>query len=176
MGAGRFEWERAIRVLDLRPPTRKLVALMVATYADKDGGNAHPGEDRLAAECGITARAVRGHLEALRQVGLLERTFRGSSSGRRKLADCYALNMPADIIQRVALLSDTGEEHRNLSAGTPEIWCRTPEPQRQEHRNPGSAHQPFIKDGYQPRPICGFCDLPPTGRWLVPARRALVDR
>jgi hypothetical protein len=48
----RFQWERVVRDCTL-PPTTKLVALMLATYASGDGTHAHPGQDRLARECGL---------------------------------------------------------------------------------------------------------------------------
>ena len=38
---GRFEWERVLRRLALGAST-KGVALMLAGYADRDGGNIHP--------------------------------------------------------------------------------------------------------------------------------------
>jgi predicted ArsR family transcriptional regulator len=92
----RYQWERAIRCMEILPPARKLVALVLATYANNDGTNARPGEGRLAQNCGISERAVRGHLAALRDLGLIVRTFQGSSAGRQKLADSYDLNMPSD--------------------------------------------------------------------------------
>lgn len=67
---------------------------MLATYADRDGDNAHPGVDRLAADCECDERTVRRHLTRLADLGLIERTFEGSSAGRRRLADCYRLTMP----------------------------------------------------------------------------------
>ncbi|GGR60989.1 DNA-binding transcriptional ArsR family regulator [Nocardioides luteus] len=111
--SGRFDWERAIRALPLRPPVLKLVALVLATYADRDGANAHPGEDRLAEDCGMSPRSVRRHLAELRELGLIERVFKGSSYGRAKAADEYRLIVPADIQSRVA----ERLEHRSPMTG-----------------------------------------------------------
>lgn len=94
---GRFEWERSLRRLTIGRP-RKTVALMLATYADADGSNAHPGLDRLAADCESDERTIRRNLTHLVELGLLVRTFSGSRAGRRQLADCYALTMPANVI------------------------------------------------------------------------------
>lgn len=103
---GRFEWERAVRVLVL-PSTTKLVALMLATYATaKDGANIRPGEDRLAADCALSTRAVRTHLAALRDLGLIERTTRGSANQHRRAADTYALRIPDDLLEKVEILHD----------------------------------------------------------------------
>src|SRR5262245_49826203 len=89
--AGRLEWGRMLRQAAL-PPTTVYAALMLATCADKNGTNAHPGEDRLAAVTGYTTRAIRKHLGELRDVyALIDRTDRGSAYGRKKLADGYRL-------------------------------------------------------------------------------------
>ena len=166
----RFDWERAIRALPIRPPLRKLVALMIATYANGNGGNAHPGEDRLAEECGITTRAVRGHLAALREVGLLVRTFNGSQSGRRRLADEYELAIPADVLSRLQ-----EADHRNEGSGVREPITGTSVP---DHRNPGAKHRnegsqitgtrvpptsTYTKDADQPSPISGHRPASTTG-------------
>lgn len=106
----RFTWERALRRLVLG--RTKFVALMLATYADRCGDNAHPGVDRLAADCECDERTIRRHLTKLAGLGLIERTFEGSSAGRRRLADCYRLTMPANP-RAIGLTRDpvTGDAH-----------------------------------------------------------------
>ena len=104
-GTGRFEWERCIRRLTLGAST-KGVALMLAGYANRDGGNIHPGVDRLAAELECHERTVRRHLSRLAELGLIEKTFSGSSAGRRRLADCWALTVPDDAATRIGLTPD----------------------------------------------------------------------
>jgi DNA-binding transcriptional ArsR family regulator len=101
----RFEWERCLRRLALGTPT-KAVALMLASYADRDGGNIHPGVDRLAANLECHERTVRRHLTRLAELGLIEKTFSGSSAGRRRLADCWALTLPADPATSIGLTPD----------------------------------------------------------------------
>jgi DNA-binding MarR family transcriptional regulator len=99
----RFDWERSIRRLRLGMST-KAVALMLASYANgDDGGNAHPGVDRLAAELEIHERTVRRHLTRLAKLGLIEKTSSGSSAGRRRRADCWALTLPDDAATRIGL-------------------------------------------------------------------------
>jgi Helix-turn-helix domain len=78
------------------PLSRKGLALALATYANKDGTNTHPGEARLAADCGINEQSVRRHLAALRDVGLIARTFRASTTGKINMADSYDLTIPAE--------------------------------------------------------------------------------
>jgi hypothetical protein len=101
----RFEWERFIRRLRLGTTT-KAVALMLAVYADRDGGNIHPGVDRLAAHLECHERTVRRHLTRLAELGLIEKTFSGSSAGRRRLANCWALTLPDDPATRIGLTPD----------------------------------------------------------------------
>jgi DNA-binding MarR family transcriptional regulator len=101
----RFEWERCLRRFALGTPT-KAVALMLASYADRDGGNIHPGVDRLAANLECHERTVRRHLTRLAERGLIEKTFSGSSAGRRRLADCWALTLPADPATSIGLTPD----------------------------------------------------------------------
>jgi DNA-binding transcriptional ArsR family regulator len=93
----RFEFERMIRHLQLSS-TSKLVALMLATYAQgSSGDNAHPGEDRLAADCGLSKRTVRTHLALLRSSGLIRRTYKGRANQHSSRADVYELRLPTDV-------------------------------------------------------------------------------
>lgn len=99
----RYEWERLVRRCVLTSPT-KLVALTVATYANRDGSGIYPGVTRLTAVTALSERSVRGALKTLREVGLLLRTRDGSRNGRRAYADEYALTIPVDLLDRVELL------------------------------------------------------------------------
>jgi hypothetical protein len=102
-GCGRFEWERIVlRVV--MPSSAKLVALALATYANKDGTRAHPGSARLVAVTGLGRRSVLRWLDLLREIGLIERTFAGSSAGRKALADEYRLTCPVDLLEVVEVL------------------------------------------------------------------------
>jgi hypothetical protein len=71
------------------PATRKLIAYTLATYANAIGTNAHPGVARLAADCGIQPGAVKRHLGARRDAGLIFRTFAASTKGRKGMADSW---------------------------------------------------------------------------------------
>jgi hypothetical protein len=93
----RFEWERALHFLDL-PSTTHHVGLALATYANgDDGGNAHPGEDRLAADCRLTTRTIRTHLAKLRTLRLIVRISRGWANQFGSTADVYQLQIPSDV-------------------------------------------------------------------------------
>lgn len=112
----RFEWERVIRRA-IVASTVKHVGLTLATYADKDGRNARPSVATLAATCALNERTVRRSLESLRELGLVERTFHGSTAGRKKLADVYSLMIPVDIFDRVELLP-VDERPIDITVGT----------------------------------------------------------
>jgi hypothetical protein len=97
----KFHWQRALAKTDIRPVGRKLVAWTLAHHASADGTNAHPGVARLAVECGISERAVMGHLAALRDAGLIVRTSLASTKGRKGMADCYDLTRPASATNQM---------------------------------------------------------------------------
>jgi hypothetical protein len=114
----RFEWERAILALAL-PSTTKLVALALAVYADaKTGEHAHPGEDRLAVDCGLADRVVRRHLFTLRHLRLVDRTWKGRANQYRRMADEYALAIPSDVVEHL-------DRYRTLESGSKALCCRT---------------------------------------------------
>jgi Helix-turn-helix domain len=120
----RFEWERIIRRVRMTPSV-KLVALVLATYANRDGGSAHPGVAHLVNVTGLGKRTVIRALEELRNIGLIERTFAGSHAGRRGLADVYRLSRPHDLLSVVPMLSVDEDQ---VSPGLPDPGPVEPEP------------------------------------------------
>jgi hypothetical protein len=108
MPTGRYEWERVVRRI-VMPPNIKLLAFAMATYADPDGSRVRPGVDVLAAVVGQSDSTVRRSLAVLRtKLGLLDQTTRGGGrNGRGKTAE-YQLTIPADLLDRVDLLTPDG--------------------------------------------------------------------
>jgi len=162
----RFEWERVVLQV-VMPPTTKLVALALAVYANKNGGNARPGNHRLASSLGISERTVERQLLWLREHGLLAQTFDGRRAGRRGLASVYQLGIAEDLPERVRFIgtTDTGDgssahEHPSpvsvvtaehptrvtvVSDGTPDTSDRTPvtgDGQSAETPDTGDAEHP----------------------------------
>lgn len=90
--AGYWEWIRVFQHLPLSP-TVKVTGYALALSADfETGHNAHPGLARLMEQTGLRSdKAVRKALAELRRMHLIDRQFRGSSAGRRGLADMYWL-------------------------------------------------------------------------------------
>src|SRR5262245_1191745 len=64
------------------PIGTKLVLLKLADCANEDG-ECHPSKARMAAECGMSRRAIQGHLQKLREQGLLVRHERWTVNGRQ---------------------------------------------------------------------------------------------
>lgn len=112
---GRFEWEKLIRriVVPGNRKSVKVVALMLATYADADGSNVRPGEQRLSAVCQLGRSTVREALGWLRINYLIWRTSRGSNLGSANYVDVYRLSRPDDWEGRFLLLPENEiDEHR----------------------------------------------------------------
>jgi hypothetical protein len=91
---GRFDWERVVRDWPMTKPMTqkvKLVALVAATYADRDGTRVRPGEHRLADSCGMGGSTARRFLAVVIELGLLEQVRRGGNG----MATEYRLTAPA---------------------------------------------------------------------------------
>lgn len=111
----RFEWEQTVREVAM-PPTAKLVAFELATYADRKGENIRPGRKRLARECCISVRTVERQLAWLEDHGLLLMTFNGALAGRRAMASVYRLVIAEDLPDRVAFVHASPDTHDEGSA------------------------------------------------------------
>jgi hypothetical protein len=85
--------------------TRKAVALMLATYADADGGRIFPGLPTLAIVCEMDYKTVKGHVDQLVKLGLLDRLPR--TRGARGSHQGYHLALPAELLDRVDVLTPT---------------------------------------------------------------------
>jgi hypothetical protein len=109
----RFDWERTIRriVMPTSLKSTKLVALMLATYADADGSSIYPSVERLADVCQLGRSTVSNSLKWLRDDALLiHRHQHGTNKGGRKLADVYQLCRPSDWEDRFTLLAENGKD------------------------------------------------------------------
>jgi hypothetical protein len=112
--AGRFQWERELRDDPDLLPSTKLVALVLATYANRDGSHVRPGRARLAAATGLSERSVSDHLGALHVAGWIHAVVAGGSRNQ------------------------TTSEYRLLTQIECPPWCRWPTKRRQP-----TAHKPM---------------------------------
>ncbi len=100
------EWKRAVRGW-IGEPHHIAAALTLAGYANKDGGNAHPGVERLADDLCRGPRAVRYTLAALEEAGFITRASRGGRQGIPKgHANAYQLTIPAPLAAALGLWED----------------------------------------------------------------------
>lgn len=158
VAAGRFEWEGIFRDADVKPPTKKLLGLIMATFADtRSGANVRPGVKRLAAAMGASERNTLRYVAALESEGWISCLRRGSSYGRggKGMASTYQLTVPVSafglpsVPEQVTPMSCDSEQvtptspdvdnpqqgpHGDVEqvtpgAGTPDIQRRTPDTQ-----------------------------------------------
>jgi hypothetical protein len=133
-GAGVNEWVNVVRRARLHATT-KLVALLVATYADPDGTSIYPGVARLAIQSSHGYRTVQRELARLRAMGLIEQLPR--TGVRRGWSTPYRLILASDLLDKLDLPTPAAEDLAvdNLARRY-----------RGRHRAPKSARQP---DGAQ---------------------------
>lgn len=96
---GRFDWEQIFRGTDVGRAA-KAVGLLMATYADKDGGRIFPGVVTLAEQAGVTkVTVIRAHKQLI-VAGWIERISKGHSGGRNGgtgQANTYRLTLPLPV-------------------------------------------------------------------------------
>lgn len=81
----------------------KCVAFELAACADYvDGSEVRPGIARIAVECEIDYRTAKRCVAAIRDLGLIRLVRAGA---RRGHSDVYQLTMPADILDRLIVLT-----------------------------------------------------------------------
>src|SRR5271155_240977 len=97
----RGEWEQVVRRAAL-PEAAKLIALLMATYANPDGSSVRPGDLLLADLCDWSEKHVREQIKVLRGHGLLECVV---ASARRRAA-VYQLTFPGEGTVPVAMRVD----------------------------------------------------------------------
>ncbi|WP_328856358.1 helix-turn-helix domain-containing protein [Williamsia herbipolensis] len=112
LAAARFEWERVVRAADL-PTSVKCIALILATYASKDGENVRPSVATVADHMRTSERTVNRAMVTLREAGLIERVRRGNrwadSSAHR--TDLHRLTIPEGVLFMPELIERSTPEH-----------------------------------------------------------------
>jgi hypothetical protein len=84
----------------------KMVGLAGCTFAQyEDGTRVRPGNEVLAAITGLNARTVGEAVRTIRQLGFWWQYIDGSGQGRRGIASEYRLTIPADLFDRIPLLT-----------------------------------------------------------------------
>lgn len=91
----RFEWERIVRRVQM-PKGTKYVAIMLATYADRDGTRVRPGVEGLALVMCVSEPTVKRGMSDLRKLGFIKLTKRGNRHTHQ--ADTYRLTVPVNLL------------------------------------------------------------------------------
>lgn len=153
----RYEWDGTVRRLKL-PPLVKLVAAYSSQYADNAGRHIRPGVERLALETQTSPATVKRCLKRLRDLGLLELVRSGSSQGRRAKANEYRLVIPADLLERVELVTD--------------VYPDEPEQGSEVSRDPGRKQPSEATEQGSPGEPCstgtGLTGEPEQGSQVIP--------
>ncbi|WP_139804869.1 hypothetical protein [Rhodococcus sp. 1168] len=101
----RYAWRRLVVCDEHFTDDQRRTMLMMDSYADPDGSNAHPGVQRLSEDLRKTGsktghvsdRTVRTALALGVQRGFLELTAKAPRRRGNRLADVYRLTMPAEV-------------------------------------------------------------------------------
>lgn len=130
-------WERTI----LRGAGKDLshaqmrVLLTAATYANyKDGGNIHPGRQRLAEETGCSINTVDDSMKVFIDRGYMKLSQQGGNQVRKGFANVYQLTYPAWILDASTRYPTTGEleeqedpqDTQSVTEGTQPLGSRSP--------------------------------------------------
>lgn len=179
----RRQWMRLVLSYDRKVLTgaQKTVLVALEMYADyRDGTNAYPGEENLAADTGLTTRAVRDAMKQAREIGLIVRTkVENPKAGK---AAVYRLAMPANTGTTVPVdnvtagttvpveTSTTGtatHHHRNSHVVTTGTAVPPTLPSPSNHQllvgDWGTSPEPSVAATHTDRIPSRFCDLHPQG-------------
>lgn len=86
----KLSWLKNLRGADLNDAEFR-VLVVLATYTDKLGNNAFPGNTRLAADCLMQARSIRRILHRLEAKGWIVETSRGGNEYGKGRANEYQI-------------------------------------------------------------------------------------
>lgn len=97
---------------DIDPPLAKFVLVTLADFASAEGF-CFPGQSKLSDLTGISERAIRSHLVALEQAGILRRQFRYDDRGKRTSDGFWLVGfapLPAELAASLPAESATSAE------------------------------------------------------------------
>jgi hypothetical protein len=176
-GVSRYEWEQIIRrarldgLIDAKPGRGAVsaalftaVAMVLASYADGDTGhNVRPGDATVAVEAKTSLATVKAVKAKLLELDMLRRTRAGAR--RQRDPDVYQLTLPADILDRLDVLTpaqvrvaaerlaDRHRGRRKASTGSPtkDVEQGPPDPPQHERDtavgHPLDPPRPSVADG-----------------------------
>lgn len=105
----RYQWQTRLRgCLAQITPTEFIVLTMLSSYSDRDGTDAAPAADTLAAACGVSSKTVRRCLAALVDKGYLVVSRQGGGKRRPTVYDLVwdMPHLPANVDTQDVQVSD----------------------------------------------------------------------
>lgn len=102
-----FNFINAVRQIPM-PPTTKLVAITLATYADYETGECFPSIQTLMDDTGLSNRAVIAHLKNIEKLGIL---IADRSNGRRTYYRFDMENLTKAVTQGHCSGNQSGDSH-----------------------------------------------------------------
>lgn len=156
-GARVNDWLGVVRRARLGK-SAKLVALMIATYANPDGTHVFPGIARLAVQCELDYRTVRRALALLRDQGLVEVSQRGAR--RSGKSDEYRLILAEDLLERCDVPTPAAE-----TLAVERLRQRSTGQERPAKPSPVTGHPRPVNQGsagQDSHVLQGTGDLPPS--------------
>ncbi|HEV2346422.1 MAG TPA: hypothetical protein VGS97_20150 [Actinocrinis sp.] len=136
----RNDWEVVVRRLAL-PDAAKLLALLLATFANPDGSSIRPGDELVGDLCDWSQKYVREQMKVLRDFGLIECV----RPAARRRAAVYQLTFPGEGTEPAPLRVDPAgvrlvERTRGRGGRKPKL-TGTPVPVNQDDDgNSSSGH------------------------------------
>ena len=106
-----FNFINAVRQIPM-PPTTKLVAITLATYADYETGECYPSIQTLMDDTGLSNRAVIAHLKNIEKLGIL---IADRSNGRRTYYRFDVENLTKAVTQGHSSGNQSGDSHDKSS-------------------------------------------------------------
>lgn len=87
-----YDAMQAVMRAAIQPAANKLVALVLATHANKETGHAWPSLGTLAAECSLSRSQIKRVLSHLLEIGALM-VVKASAGGAQKATTVYAFDL-----------------------------------------------------------------------------------
>ncbi|GAA5157182.1 helix-turn-helix domain-containing protein [Ornithinimicrobium tianjinense] len=110
----KFIWQKYLRGASALTHAQYRVLMSISTYADETGGNAYPGNERLAADACVDERTARRSVKVLEEQGWLKVTYRGGNSVAYRQANTYQLTIPEHL---TATAVDEAQEGARAARG-----------------------------------------------------------
>ena len=106
-----FNFVKAVRQISM-PPTTKLVAITLATYADYESGECFPSIQTLMDDTGLSNRAVGLHIKHIENLGIL---FVDRTNGRRSYYRFDVESLTKAVTQGHSLDNESSDSDNNTS-------------------------------------------------------------